>query len=226
MEPTMTPSLATPAADTPRPAPRPARARAHATPRRRSRGRCGGLSIVEMLMALAITAMLLTATMVAIDASFRAYAAAAESASTQTATRLVLNRLLTLVRTSVAHGPLEPDAKSAWDPARPDTLQSSYLTLLDAKGRLVTVEYDQPNERLMATFTLPDGTSQTQPMLGGVTDAQFFIHRRLDASFVWVLERASIDLTVVPDQDTSLSMESADTQAVRVVASTMPRRLD
>ncbi|MCG8511438.1 MAG: hypothetical protein MI741_19665, partial [Rhodospirillales bacterium] len=62
---------------------------------------------MELLISLAITAMLLTATMVAIDASFKAYAAAAETASTQTATRMIVNRLLAMVRTSSAHGPLE-----------------------------------------------------------------------------------------------------------------------
>lgn len=66
-----------------------------------------GLSIVELLISLAITAMLLTATMVAIDASFYAYASAAESASTQTTTRLAVHRLNALIRTSSAHGPLE-----------------------------------------------------------------------------------------------------------------------
>ena len=53
----------------------------HKSDFRPKRSRSAGLSLVELLVSLAITAMLLTATMVAIDASFQAYAAAAESAT-------------------------------------------------------------------------------------------------------------------------------------------------
>lgn len=60
-----------------------------------------------MLVSLAIVSVLLTATVVALDASFKAYAVAAESASTHTSARLISHRLLTLVRTSTAHGPLD-----------------------------------------------------------------------------------------------------------------------
>lgn len=68
--------------------------------------RRAGFSLVEMLVSLAIVSVLLTATVVALDASFKAYAVAAESASTHTSARLISHRLLTLVRTSTAHGPL------------------------------------------------------------------------------------------------------------------------
>ena len=64
-----------------------------------------GLSLVEMLISLAITGLLLAATMVALDVSFRAYADAAEQASSQAASRMIVNRLITMIRTSTAHGP-------------------------------------------------------------------------------------------------------------------------
>ena len=75
--------------------------------RRPSFSRRAGLSLMEMLVSLSIVAVLLTATVTALDASFYAYAAAAESASTHTSARLISHRLLTLIRTSTAHGPLE-----------------------------------------------------------------------------------------------------------------------
>ncbi|MEX0744061.1 MAG: prepilin-type N-terminal cleavage/methylation domain-containing protein [Phycisphaeraceae bacterium] len=187
-----------------------------------------GFSLVEMLISLAITAMLLTATMVAIDASFRAYAAAAESASTQTATRLVTHRLLTMLRTSTAHGPLMPDAGS--DPPvvlAGNTLESHYLELIDARGNRVRVEYREDQRELWLTTT-PHGssTSESQPLLGGVASCTFHVDRRFDREGVWVLERATMDILVEPDRDTSLTIESSNTQAVRYIASTMPRKLE
>ena len=195
------------------------------TRRRRSRA---GLSLVEMLISLAITALLLTATMVAIDTSFQAYAAAAESASTQTSTRLVVHRLLSLVRTSTAHGPLLPD--SAVDPPvtlAGNTLTANYLELVDSDGNVIRLEYESADEMLYVTVTPYGGSIATrEPLLGGVTNCSFQLVRRLDDEGVWVLERGSIDFTVEPDADTSLALEGDAAEPMRVIASTMPRKLE
>ena len=211
-----------------------------------SRRRHRGLSLVETLISLAITAMLLTATMVAIDASFHAYAVAAESASTQTSTRLVTHRLLSLLRTSTAHGPLAPDASPSFDPgivalfpppADPGDppaitlsgadLTSHYVELVDASNNLVRVEYVASERMLYVVVTPLDGGAVTvEPLLSGVAACEFHVRRRRDKSGVWVLERASMDMSVEADRDTSLPMESANTLPIRVIASTMPRKLE
>jgi hypothetical protein len=67
---------------------------------------------------------------------------------------------------------------------------------------------------------------QQQPIMGGVTDAKFYTHRRFDNDGVLVLERGSIDMTVEADDDASLALEGADLPPIRVIASTMPRKLD
>ncbi|MFI4860889.1 MAG: type II secretion system protein J [Phycisphaerales bacterium JB063] len=201
------------------------------TPRatRRRRRRSVGLSLVELLISLTITAMLLTAVMVALDASFQAYAAAAESASTQTTTRLIVHRTLTLVRTSTAHGPLAPDSGTT-PPVTLDgikTIRSHYLDLIDPKGDLIRLEYRADEEMLYVSVTPFGGSvTTTEPLLGGVTQCEFVLTRRLDDDGVWVMERGSMDFTVMPDQDTSLAIEGDNTPPVRVVASTMPRKLD
>lgn len=183
-----------------------------------------------MLIALAITALLLTATMVAIDASFQAYAAAAESASTQTATRMVINRLLTLVRTSTAHGPLLDDPSDTPPVvllADGSTIQSHYITLLNPQGDLVRVEYRAVDQELWLVIDpASGGAQQQQPIMGGVTDAKFYTHRRFDKDGVLVLERGSIDMTVEADDDATLALEGAELPPIRVIASTMPRKLD
>ena len=194
--------------------------------RRRSRA---GISLVELLISLSITAMLLTAVMVALDASFQAYASAAESASTQTTTRLVVHRTLTLVRTSTAHGPLAPDG-STTPPvtlAGTSTITSHYMDLVDPKGDLIRLEYRADEEMLYVSVTPYGGSvTTTEPLLGGVSACSFTLTRRLDNDGVWVLERGSLDFTVEPDMDTSLAIEGDATPPVRVIASTMPRKLD
>jgi prepilin-type N-terminal cleavage/methylation domain-containing protein len=183
-----------------------------------------GLTIIELLVSLAITAMLLTATMVAIDASFRAYASAAESASTQTSTRLVVHRLLTMVRTSTAHGPLLEETGVT---RTGDTLDSPYIELLDQQGNLIRIDYTAAEQTMYVTTTPAGGSVSTRvPMLGGVTQCNFHLTRRLDDDGIWVLARGSIDFTVQPDDDASLELEMGQTAPIRVVASTMPRRLD
>ncbi|MFW6039317.1 MAG: PulJ/GspJ family protein [bacterium] len=202
-----------------------------ASVRRSCAARRRGLSLIELLVSLAITAMLLTATMVAIDASFRAYAAAAESASKQTSTRLVTHRLLTLVRTSTAHGPLEPSGSSTWPVTMPNVndatlLESKYIELIDSKGNYVRIEYREDDEELWV-ITEPYGTSTAHehPLMGGVTECVFHVRRREDNSGVWVLERGSIDLEVQRDEDNTLAIETSSETTIRVVASTKPRKL-
>ncbi len=200
----------------------------------RNSRRCRGLSLIELLISLMITAMLLTATMVAIDASFQAYAAAAESASTQTTTRLVTHRLLSMIRTSTAHGPLveEPAYEEGGInyPAvtlNDQTITSHYLELIDSRGDLIRIEYREPLQQLWVTRTPFGGATQAaQPLLGGVSSATFYAKRRVDIDGVLVLERASIDMAIVADDDNSLELEANSQSDIRVVASTMPRRLD
>ena len=187
--------------------------------RRSAVSRHAGLSLVELILALAITSMLLTATMVALDASFKAYAAAAEEASTQTQTRMITQRLLTLIRTSTVHGPTDADYS---------TTPSTFITLVDVNGDKLTVGYSSVNKELWLTQGWEaDGAALTkQPLLSGVSQASFYIGRRRDNTGVWVLERATVDITVLPSPDASLAIEKGAGQAIRLIASTMPRKLD
>ena len=66
---------------------------------------------------------------------------------------------------------------------------------------------------------------QARPLISGVTAAQFF-RRRLNDEELWELERCTIDLTVQADEDATLALENGPAQAIRVVASTMPRKLE
>jgi len=193
------------------------------------RRRAAGLSLIELLLALAISAMLLTATMVALDASFMAYADASEQASAQAATRMITHRLVTLIRTSTAHGPLLPDAGT--DPPvtlSGNTITSYYIELIDPNENVVRVEYRQDEEELWVITTPPGGGATIeQPLIGGVTACQFFAVRRIDdETGLWILDRATMDLTVMPGVDATLALENGHPQPIRVIASTAPRKLE
>jgi hypothetical protein len=155
----------------------PATNRRRCRPARRSRG----LSIMELLLALAITAMLLTATAVALAASFRAYGDAVEQATSLVATRMITQRLLGLIRTSTAHGPLEPDPDA--DPPitlSGQTISSNYIELVDPLGRILRCEYRSASEELWLIMNPGQTSEQAQPLIGGVTAASFTLLRRLN----------------------------------------------
>ncbi|MEM6333367.1 MAG: prepilin-type N-terminal cleavage/methylation domain-containing protein [Planctomycetota bacterium] len=211
-----------------------------------------GFSLIELLVSLAIVAVLMVATMVAIDASFQAYASAAESASTQNTTRLVTHRVVGLVRTSQAHGPLSTatptdtpwtqmnaaltTALAAAHGVTPETptatvngplIEANYLRLIDPQGNELAIRYESGVRELWLTvLRAGETTAIAQPLLDGVDSAVFTVRPREDDFGIEVLHRASIDITVSPDEDTTLAIESANTPPIRIFASTMPRALD
>src|SRR5687767_251306 len=78
-----------------------------------------GATLVEMLIGLSITAALLTATAVAMDASLKSYQVNQEQASLLQRARTSVHRLLSAVRAGDAHQPYSEDAQSdfadGWD---------------------------------------------------------------------------------------------------------------
>jgi prepilin-type N-terminal cleavage/methylation domain-containing protein len=101
-----------------------------------------GFNLIELLIALAITASLMAATMVAIDASFRAYQTTTEVASTQATTRLVVNRILTLIRTGQEFAPY-PD-----NPQLDTVVESNWMEFLTVEGDILRLEWI-PATRIM-----------------------------------------------------------------------------
>ena len=77
--------------------------RAHTMNMPRIRAR-RGFSLIEMLVALGICSALLTATLVSLHASFRAYQSTTEQASTHVIGRVVMHRIMALVRNGVGFG--------------------------------------------------------------------------------------------------------------------------
>ena len=176
-----------------------------------------GFNLVEVLIALAITASLLTATLVALDASFRAYQSTTEEVSTQSIGRIVMHRMLTLLRTGTEFGPYPADP-------RVNRIRSDYIEFRTQEDEVVTIRWDRNNEVLtyqiegQAPVELLDGVVGTSDEEGNLLEPftlEFEQGRRL--------YRASIDLSVEPNDVIDLEIEGDQARRIRLVGSAMPR---
>jgi len=181
----------------------------------RVRGR-HAFSIVELIVALAITATLLLATMMALDASFQAYRGTTRTASTGMSGRVIIERLQTMVRTGVDFGPL---------PANPltETVASNTLSIDSGGGSWVTLRWDPETDSLLweadgESWILLEGV--TQIPAGEEDPVSPFTMVFKDGRW---LQRAVIDLVVVPPDSQQLMLEGTGQEQIRLVGSAMPR---
>ena len=192
-----------------------------------------GFSLVEVLIALTITATLLTATMAALDASFKSYKANSESASTNVVARIVMQRLTAMVRTGEAFGPY---------PANPITtpsIQSNWIEFVSFRDPVTGVERitrlerrdgdadTGPFELWYTISTFIDGefdNIQEAPLLTGLNDVVFDMEYDVGPR----LRRVTIDLIIQPmnDGDAAIGVGKLDTPTIRLVTSASPRAYD
>jgi len=188
-------------------------------PRTRIRRARRGFSLIEMLVALAICSALLTATLVSLYASFRAYQSTTEQASTHVIGRVVMHRVMALVRNGVGFGPLPEDPRET-------SIATDEMTFLDDEEREITLRLDRTHKVLLMQV---DG-SQEQVLLDGVsgpldTDGTELGAFQLEYENGYKLIKASFDLTVAADDTAQLSIEGNDVVPIRLVGSTAPRRI-
>lgn len=198
--------------------------------RRRSRR---AFNLIELLIALAITASLLTATMAALDASFTAYQRTTENASTTAISRLIITRIMTLIRTSDEFAPF---------PTNPtDTLiEETFIEFRTPDNDVLHIEWvENPDPGLgfpvgNALYMWAASTPQPQLLLEGVIrreediDGDGVLEQIFPFTLEWepgrILHKATIDLTVIPDDNQSLTIEGDYGQELRLVSSARPRR--
>ncbi len=207
---------------------------------RTSRRHASGMTLVELLLALVIAATLSAAMALSVHASFQAYATTAESASTQTATRLTLRRVLKMIRGSELHDAYDPDDGTVTLLVPGSTgypLQTVGIQMRLVNGREVRMwwaENASYGDEDLGDLFYEDVTSSStaQTLLPRVrcqrTEANdpylFTLGTRL-ADEGLLLMRATLDLTVEPDPEQLMGMETGGAlEQVRMVGSTMPRR--
>lgn len=188
-----------------------------ATRVRRTRGLRRAFNLIELLIALSITSALLTATMVALDASFSAYQSTTEEASTHTIGRLIMHRCLTLIRSGTEFGPFPTTPTST-------VIESDFIEFLTPDGQVLVIEWDSTNERLVmesdgTTYTLLDGVvAAVDPDTG--EDIPPFTLEYQDGRQLY---RATVDLSIIPDDNMSVEIEDGSTNVIRLVGTAMPR---
>ncbi len=195
-----------------------------------------GFSIVEMLIALTISAMLLTATLAALDASWRSYKITTESASTHVVSRIVVSRILTLIRTGTSFGPYPADVLDASQNPVPDNHEIEFIAESDrlaGNENIVTRIDRRAVSGQTNTYELwysrldnssdPPTLIDERPMLRNVREALFILEYAPGPRLI----RATLDLTIQPNDDEDMNVGvGGETPTIRLVASAVPKQLD
>ncbi len=193
-----------------------------------------GFSIIEMLIALAITASLLTATLAAFDASWRSYKYTTEAASSHVVSRIVITRLLGMIRTGAEFGPFPDDVyDSTQNPLTSNSIEFvAEADRIAGNGRITRIERraaaapNGPFELwyvLLDSSTEPATVTEQRPLMRNVAEAMFIMQYEPGPRLI----RATIDLTINPNDDQEIRIAIGDaTPTIRLVATAVPRQLE
>jgi prepilin-type N-terminal cleavage/methylation domain-containing protein len=195
---------------------------------RRPRARLG-FNLIELLIALAITATLLVAAMVALDASYTAYQRTTRAASTHNVSNITMDRIKSLVRNGESFEPRPADPNVS-------IIESDWFEILlpaDGAGnqRALRIEWDQADEALYV-ISIDANTGQqlsNDLLLEGVV-AQYdgggnqIMPFTLEYHLGHRLHRATIDLLIVPDDNLDVEIDGQDPYVIRLIGTAMPRR--
>jgi hypothetical protein len=198
---------------------------AGAVARRAARAR--GLGLIEMMLALAISAAVLTAVATAIDVSFKSYSVNQENSNLMQRARLAIYRITSDIRQTALHQPpLGSPAYTDFVGGKICTTDDLFLYMDLGRTRVMRYYYDSANKVLMCMdldgneFVACRGveafTVKVEPMksekairTGGGFD---------------LMMRATITLTVKTTGNTPDIDEKYGSQTVTLSTSVMPRR--
>lgn len=188
-----------------------------------------GFSIIELLIALVITSTLLTATLAALDASFKSYKVTSESASTHVVSRIVMQRLMAMIRNGANFGPY-PANPIATPIIESDWIEfESFSDQAAGTRRITTLERQQSGDTWTLIYTVSEFSGGTlvsedsRPLITGLTQLNFIMEYDVGP----VLKRVTVDMVVQPNdlQDAAVTA-NLEAPTIRMVASASPRRLD
>jgi len=188
-----------------------------AAARRRARP-VRGLGVVELLIALAISATVLAAVAYAVDMTFRAYSINHEQSDLMQRSRIALYRITTGIRTTGAHQPVNPAALADF--------KAGLIVTDDANDKPVVFKFDPGQGRLLAVDPL--GTEYT--LLRGVEKFQIKFEPLMSQESKRIggvydrLMRATILITVRTTGNSPDVDERVGAQSVTLSTSVMPRR--
>lgn len=213
-----------------------------------SRRRGAGFSLIEMLIAIAISSAVLTSMMVALDTMFKGYQQTSGAVSTNVVARIAVNRVLGMIRGGSDFGPFPNDVlDNTENPLSADYFE--YVSQRNSSGsptEVTRIEFRFPGhdallrswgpgeEAPAPDFTpvgsgalwlvtlVPGTTTRTETMLlPNVRSAVFSLRYDVGPK----LTRATVDLVIESLEHPDLELEAgAAPPTIRLVASAMPRR--
>ncbi len=172
-----------------------------------------GFTLPEVLVALAISALLLAGLFASLQSTIDAYRRSAAEGVNRLTARLLVERIALLVRTGVVFGPL-PNVATETE------VESDVLEITTATGQEVEIEWDRVNELLIMRV---DGIGST--VLGGVvqtTGGELITPFLLQYENGTTLRRVTINFAVDPDPGHATAMDGGD-ETIRFTTSVMPR---
>ena len=199
--------------------------RAPSTMRRRRRS---AFSMVELLVALAISATLLAASLQALDASWRGYKHTTESASNHVVSRIVMHRMLAMLRTGSDFAPYPVDfLDPAQNPVISDWIEffeegrdDALITRIEVRAADPEAERVELWYVLLDPATFPATVVEERPLLNNLLEAVFTLEFDPGPRLL----RATIDMTVAPNDSEDLTIDvGEEVPVIRLVASASPR---
>jgi prepilin-type N-terminal cleavage/methylation domain-containing protein len=190
-----------------------------------------GFSVIELLIALTISAMLMTACLVALDSSFKSYEVTTEGASTHVVSRMVMHRALAMIRAGEQFGPYP---LGVLVPTKITSDYVEFVSLDDPVNELRQItrleKASDPETGLWQLYYKRwdyEGGAQTgfveYPLIRNLKAAQFTLEYDRGPRLL----RATIDLTIKPDDEQSIALGTdLEAPVLRLIASTSPRKLE
>ena len=190
--------------------------------RKQSRGR-RALAVVELLIALAIGGMVLVAVAVCVDSAFRAYSINQEQSDLTQRSRLAMHRILTAIRTTDAHVPVDPVTRGLFEHGAVVTDRG--IEMYDINNRKMAFEFVAANGTLVAT----DQSGTEYVLVRGVEHFEVTLEpmktkQALKTGVYDRLYRASIRLTVRTHGNSVDVDETVGAQRVTLTSSAVPRQ--
>jgi len=182
-----------------------------------------GVGLVELLITLAITSALLTATAFAMNSALQAYSINQVQSDTMHRTRIAMHRLSTYIRTSTEHSPMT--AARATSFANGDTVIDSGIQLFDENNTELAFAYNALTQQLIVTENGNDHV-----LLRGVTTFRVVMQPMRSSTSIKtgggfdLLRQATITLTVRFSNDAADTRADDADQTVTLSTSVMPRR--
>ena len=182
------------------------------------------MAVVELLIALAIGSLVLVAVAYCTDSAFRAYSINQEQSDLMQRSRLAMHRILTAIRTTDAHMPVDMVAVSGFKTGL--VVTDKAIDMIDSSERHVGFEFDPANGTLIAT----DKSGADYVLLRGVEKFEVKFEPMKTQQSLRTggpydrLLRATVRLTVRTAGNSVDVDESVGAQRVTLSSSAVPRR--